>query len=79
MLLPGKTYRDNYGRRVHIAGRVRDYSPELPYVWSFKGDWYHEQTGAFVSGFIHNGEYQKLLLPVDALRSISNHTPQEED
>lgn len=80
MLEANKIYRDNDGRNISIGGRIKKYSAEFPYVWSIGGNWYDEQTGAFVSlaraGRNEQGDllYEYKLLPVENWRSIQNHT-----
>lgn len=71
MLEAAKTYRDNEFKLINIGGRIKDYSPSAPFVWSLGGDWYDEQSGAFVMYTPQKGHY---LLPVDCRRSISDHT-----
>jgi hypothetical protein len=44
MLQIGKTYKDNNGREIVIAGRIKNYSEFMPFVWGLQGDWYDEQA-----------------------------------
>lgn len=71
MLQEGKCYRDNNHRTITIGGRIRDYSESKPWVWSIGGDWYHEETGAFINFSRTAGH---VLMDVDARSSISDHT-----
>lgn len=71
MLEPGNTYRRNDGRLVAIAGKVKPYTAETPWLWSLSGDWYDENTGGF-STFLRG---KRVTLASDASRSIGNHTP----
>jgi hypothetical protein len=68
MITPGE-YQNNNGRRVTIAGRIKKYSAECPWVYSIQGDWYDEMTGQFVGyGPVKGkpGEFQHSLYPVGA-------------
>lgn len=77
MLHPNTSYRTNHGRQITIGGRIKAYSPERPFVWSIHGDWYHEETGQFVSCRQVSREPLVLeddLLDADNWRSIQDHT-----
>lgn len=52
-----------------IGGRIKDYSKEKKFVYSNCGNWYHEDTGQFVS--YKKGDY--FLIHVHNYRSISSH------
>ena len=78
MLKQDMDYRDNNGDILTIGGRIKKYSKETPWVWSVGGNWYNENTGAFVSyGRVKGkpGEFVHTELDVGNGRSISNHTP----
>jgi hypothetical protein len=69
MLNPGESYLDNGMITRQIEGKIKDYSKEKPFVYSLCGNWYHEETGQFVS--YRKGDH--CLLHVHNYRSISNH------
>lgn len=73
MLESAKTYIDNNGKRVTIGGRIKDYSTSKPFVWSLVGDWYDEDTGAFIHYRRVNDVFEHYRLPVDSGSSISCH------
>lgn len=70
MLKPGKCYYRNDGKLVEIGGRIRDYSSEMPYVWSTDGFWYDEESGAHVGLSESRGRF---LWPLDNWRSVFQH------
>lgn len=69
MLEPGFTYLDNGMIPRTIGGRIKDYSNEKKFVYSLCGNWYHEETGRFVS--YKKGDH--FLVHIHNYRSISNH------
>lgn len=72
MFSPGE-YKDNDGDVVSIAGRVKDYSEEMPFVWSLQGNWYHEETGQYVDSRIQSRDpfrLERFLHPANARRSL---------
>lgn len=75
MLEVKKVYRNREGDEVAIGGRVKEY-PKLPYVWSYRGDWYHETSGDFiVSKPLRDGESEPERYPApNNYRSIKDHT-----
>lgn len=82
MLEEGKCYRDNNGKIIAIGGRIRERSEEAPYVYSRGGNWYNENTGAFVSYAKIKGttnDYRFFDLDVNAGKSISNHNPIDQE
>lgn len=86
MLKEDLSYRRNDGSLLTIGGRVKCYSEETPWVWSINGDWYNENTGAFVSmsklpwsSDNDCPKYKRVELNVDAWRSIANHDPISEE
>lgn len=73
MLEVKKVYRNREGDEVAIGGRVKDYPN---YVWSYRGDWYDERTGAYIVAkplLPKQQEPERYPAP-NNWRSISDHT-----
>lgn len=78
MLEQGKVYKTNGGIEVRIGGRIKEYSKEQPFVWSIAGNWYHEETGAFITirnqGSRSNPVWVREPLDIDSTSCIKDHT-----